>query len=114
MTVARAGRRGRGGPSSVFQAFAEGSSEVWANLGRKGKLAAGFTNSAAVNGDKLDTLTSFAILPAQHGMRTPTGWAASSATWPSHRRMSGPIWPAGRRRAHRGRLARGRQLQPQS
>jgi multimeric flavodoxin WrbA len=68
-----------GSPSAVFQAFPEASSKVWAELGWKDKLAAGFTNSAGVNGDKLNTLTSFAILAAQHGMHwvslgLPPGW----------------------------------------
>ena len=40
-------------------------------MGRQGwqdKVAAGFTNSAGVNGDKLNALTSMAIFAAQHGM----------------------------------------------
>jgi NAD(P)H dehydrogenase (quinone) len=57
-----------GGPSAAFQAFAEASSRVWAEQGWQGKVAAGFTNSAGVNGDKLNTLTSMAVLAAQHGM----------------------------------------------
>lgn len=68
-----------GSPSAVFQAFAEASAKVWAESGWKDKLAAGFTNSAGVNGDKLNTLTSFAILAVQHGMHwvnlgLPPGW----------------------------------------
>ena len=57
-----------GSPSAVFQAFAEASSAVWLQQGWLGKVAAGFTNSAGVNGDKLNTLTSMAVLAAQHGM----------------------------------------------
>lgn len=57
-----------GSQSAVFQAFAEASSKVWANLGWKDKVAAGFTNSASASGDKLHTLTGFAVLAAQHGM----------------------------------------------
>lgn len=72
-----------GSQSAVFQAFAEASSRVWATLGWKDKLAAGFTNSAGVNGDKLNTLTSFAVLAAQHGMHwvslgLPPGWLYSA------------------------------------
>jgi multimeric flavodoxin WrbA len=68
-----------GSPSAVFQTFAEASAKVWSELGWKDKLAAGFTNSAGVNGDKLNTLTSFAVLAAQHGMHwvslgLPPGW----------------------------------------
>jgi multimeric flavodoxin WrbA len=57
-----------GSPSAVFQAFAEASGAVWAEQGWQGKVAAGFTNSAGVNGDKLNALTSMAVLAAQHGM----------------------------------------------
>lgn len=68
-----------GSPSAVFQAFAEASSKVWAEQGWQDKLAAGFTNSSGVNGDKLNTLTSFVVLAAQHGMTwvnlgLPPGW----------------------------------------
>ncbi len=77
-----------GSQSATFQAFAEASSKVWANLGWKDKLAAGFTNSAGVNGDKLNTLTSFAILAAQHGMHwvslgLPPGWLFSASGTPA-------------------------------
>lgn len=70
--------------SAVFQTFAEASSKVWAELGWKDKLAAGFTNSAGVNGDKLNTLISLALLAAQHGMTwvnlgLPPGWLYRSA-----------------------------------
>jgi multimeric flavodoxin WrbA len=68
-----------GSQSAVFQTFAEASARIWADQGWKDKLAAGFTNSAGVNGDKLNTLTSFAVLAAQHGMHwvnlgLPPGW----------------------------------------
>lgn len=68
-----------GSHSAVFQAFAEASSGVWAIQGWRDKLAAGFTNSAGLNGDKLHTLLSFSILAAQHGMHwvglgLPPGW----------------------------------------
>src|SRR5947209_9799017 len=58
-----------GSPSAVFKAFAEGTSKAWGdNLRWKDKIAAGFTNSQNINGDKLNTLVAFAILAAQHGM----------------------------------------------
>jgi NAD(P)H dehydrogenase (quinone) len=68
-----------GSQSAVFQAFAEASARVWADQGWKDKLAAGFTNSAGLNGDKLNTLTSLAVLAVQHGMHwinlgLPPGW----------------------------------------
>jgi multimeric flavodoxin WrbA len=76
-----------GSPSAAFQTFAEASSAVWAGQGWRDKVAAGFTNSAGVNGDKLNTLTSFAILAAQHGMHwvslgLPPGWLYSSTGSP--------------------------------
>ena len=72
-----------GSQSAVFQAFAEASAPVWAAQGWKDKVAAGFTNSAGVNGDKLNTLTSLSLLAAQHGMHwvslgLPPGWLYSS------------------------------------
>jgi multimeric flavodoxin WrbA len=57
-----------GGPSGVFKTFADASSEVWAEDGWKDKIAAGFTNSGHMHGDKLNTLVYFAIFAAQHGM----------------------------------------------
>lgn len=72
-----------GSQSAAFQTFAEASGKVWAEMGWRDKLAAGFTNSAGVNGDKLNTLTSLAVFAAQHGMNwvtlgLPPGWLYSS------------------------------------
>jgi multimeric flavodoxin WrbA len=57
-----------GGPSWQFKRFADASSKVWFQLGWKNKLAAGFTNSASMNGDKLSTLHYLFTLSQQHGM----------------------------------------------
>jgi NAD(P)H dehydrogenase (quinone) len=57
-----------GSLSAPFKAFMEASSKVWAAQGWKDKLAAGFTNSASQNGDKLASLQQLAIFAAQHGM----------------------------------------------
>ncbi len=58
-----------GSPSAAFKAFAEGTSKVWADQLRwKDKIAAGFTNSQNIHGDKLNSLIDFVILAAQHGM----------------------------------------------
>ncbi len=57
-----------GSHSAVFQQFAEATSKIWMSGGWQDKLAAGFTNSASVSGDKLQTLQSFIILASQHGM----------------------------------------------
>ncbi|HCT77115.1 MAG TPA: NADPH-dependent FMN reductase [Micromonosporaceae bacterium] len=72
-----------GSQSSVFQAFAEASSQIWAESGWRDKIASGFTNSAGVNGDKLNTLVSMALFAAQHGMHwvtlgLPPGWIFKS------------------------------------
>ncbi|GIG68269.1 flavodoxin family protein [Phytomonospora endophytica] len=57
-----------GAASATFQAFAEASSAVWAVRGWQDKLAAGFTASGGMSGDKLNTLQQMTILAAQHGM----------------------------------------------
>lgn len=51
-----------------FKKFVDASSSVWARQGWKDKLAAGFTNSAGINGDKLGTLQALFALSQQHGM----------------------------------------------
>lgn len=56
------------GPSAPFKAFLDATSGRWAEQRWKDKLAAGFTNSAGYNGDKLATLQSFALFAMQHGM----------------------------------------------
>ena len=73
-----------GSATATFRRFAEASSKVWLDQGWRDKLAAGFTTSAGVNGDKLNTLVSFAVLAAQHGMHwvnlgLPPGWLYSGA-----------------------------------
>ncbi len=57
-----------GGPSWQFKKFADASSKPWFGQAWKDKLAAGFTNSASMNGDKLSTLHYFFTLSQQHGM----------------------------------------------
>jgi NAD(P)H dehydrogenase (quinone) len=57
-----------GGPSGVFKTFADASAKVWFEDRWRDKLAAGFTTSGHMQGDKLNTLVYFAILAAQHGM----------------------------------------------
>ena len=51
-----------------FKKVADASSQVWANQGWKDKLAAGFTNSATVNGDKAITIQYLQAFAAQHSM----------------------------------------------
>ncbi len=56
------------GASAPFKAFLDATSGRWASQQWKDKLAAGFTNSAGLNGDKLATLQQFALFAMQHGM----------------------------------------------
>lgn len=51
-----------------FKRFIDASSAVWMKQGWKDKFAAGFTNSAGINGDKLVTLQTLVALSQQHGM----------------------------------------------
>jgi len=51
-----------------FKKFADASSKPWYTGQWKDKLAAGFTNSASMNGDKHSTLHYFMTLAMQHSM----------------------------------------------
>lgn len=57
-----------GNVSWQFKKFADASSTVWAIQGWKDKLAAAFTISASVSGDKQMALASLFTLSQQHGM----------------------------------------------
>ena len=57
-----------GNVSWQFKKFADASSKPWFSQEWKDKLAAGFTNSAGMNGDKQGTLTTMFTLAMQHGM----------------------------------------------
>ena len=57
-----------GGPSWQFKRFADASSKPWFGSKWKNKVAAGFTNSASMNGDKLSTLHYMITLSMQQGM----------------------------------------------
>lgn len=56
-----------GGPSWQFKKFADASSKPWFGDKWKDKVFGGFTNSASINGDKLNTLQYFVLLAGQHG-----------------------------------------------
>ncbi|MBU6489102.1 MAG: flavodoxin family protein [Burkholderiales bacterium] len=56
-----------GGPSWQFKKFADASSKPWFEGAWKNKIFGGFTNSASMNGDKLNTLEYFFLLAGQHG-----------------------------------------------
>ena len=84
-----------GGVSAVFKAFAEESLGPWRdNLRWRHKLAAGFTHSQAMSGDKLHVLQYFTILAAQHGMLwVPLdlypGWCSSAGSITDLNRLGG-------------------------
>ena len=56
-----------GGVSWQFKKFADASSRPWYAQAWKDKLFAGFTNSAAMNGDKFSSLSYMMTLAMQHG-----------------------------------------------
>ena len=57
-----------GSVSWQFKKFADASSKPWFSQVWKDKIAAGFTNSASMNGDKLSTLHYLFTLAMQHSM----------------------------------------------
>lgn len=57
-----------GGVASQFKAFADATVGSWINQQWRDKLAAGFTVSAALSGDKLHTLEYMNLFAMQHGM----------------------------------------------
>ena len=50
-----------------FKRFADASSKPWFEAKWKDKVFGGFTNSASLDGNKLNTLTYFVLLSGQHG-----------------------------------------------
>lgn len=54
--------------SGSFKMFMDATARIWAEQKWKDKLAAGFTNSMGLSGDKLNTLQTLAVFAAQHGM----------------------------------------------
>ncbi|MFJ2956115.1 flavodoxin family protein [Streptomyces sp. NPDC087270] len=74
-----------GTASGAFHVFAEATSKRFAPAVWRDKLAAGFTNSGAMSGDKLHTLQFFTVLAAQLGMHwinlgLHPGWNTSQAS----------------------------------
>ena len=82
-----------GGPAWQFKKFADASSKPWFTGAWKDKIAAGFTNSASVNGDKFSTITYFFTLSQQHGQI----WIGTGLL-PANKKENGPSdvnWTAG-------------------
>jgi NAD(P)H dehydrogenase (quinone) len=57
-----------GGISAQMKTFIDAASGIWAKLGWKDKVAAAFTHSQGLSGDKLNTLASLWVNAMQHGM----------------------------------------------
>lgn len=57
-----------GSVSAAFKTFMEASSGIWARLGWKDKVAAGFTNSGNPHGDKFAALLQLYVFAMQHAM----------------------------------------------
>ena len=57
-----------GSASAAFKQFMDNTSKIWLQQGWQGKLAAGFTNSSGLSGDKLSVLMQIHLFAMQHGM----------------------------------------------
>jgi NAD(P)H dehydrogenase (quinone) len=57
-----------GSASAQLKKFMDSSSDSWWNQKWRNKIAAGFTNATALNGDKYSTLMQIFTFAAQHGM----------------------------------------------
>ena len=82
-----------GGPAWQFKKFADASSKPWFTQAWKDKIAAGFTNSASVNGDKGATINYLFTLSQQHGQI----WIGTGLM-PANTKAHGPAdvnWTAG-------------------
>lgn len=82
-----------GGPAWQFKKVADASSKRWFTEAWKNKVAAGFTNSASVNGDKFSTIAYLWTLAMQHGQV----WVGTGLM-PSNKAEHGPEhvnWTAG-------------------
>ena len=82
-----------GGAAWQFKKFADASSKPWFSQQWRDKVAAGFTNSASVNGDKFSTITYLFTLSQQHGQI----WIGTGLL-PANTKAHGPAdvnWTAG-------------------
>jgi len=81
-----------GSASGAFHVFAEATSTRWTTQAWRDKLAAGFTNSGSMSGDKLHTLQYLSLLAAQHGMHWISlglmpGWNTTTSSEHDHNRL---------------------------
>jgi multimeric flavodoxin WrbA len=72
-----------GSPSWQFKKFADATSKAWFEAKWRDKIFGGFTNSASMNGDKLNTLEYFVLLSCQH-----SGLWGSMAIKPANHKAS--------------------------
>jgi NAD(P)H dehydrogenase (quinone) len=57
-----------GGIAAQYKSFIDACGGIWYEQGWRNKLAAGFTHSQGLSGDKLNTLEGLMIQAMQHGM----------------------------------------------
>jgi multimeric flavodoxin WrbA len=57
-----------GSVAAQFKAFMDATAKIWYGQQWKDKLAAGFTNSGSMSGDKFNTLVQLVTFASQHGM----------------------------------------------
>ena len=57
-----------GSVTAQMKTFMDRLYEIWSTQAWKNKIAAGFTDSSALNGDKLNVLTQFMLFAMQHSM----------------------------------------------
>lgn len=57
-----------GSVSGPFKVFMDSTSKRWMSRAWQGKMAAGFTNSGGLSGDKLSVLQQINLFAMQHGM----------------------------------------------
>lgn len=57
-----------GSVSAPFKLFMDNSSKIWLEQKWKDKIAAGFTNSHSLSGDKLNSLIQMCVFAGQHNM----------------------------------------------
>jgi len=57
-----------GSVTAQMKTFMDKLYEIWSNQAWKDKIAAGFTDSSALNGDKLNVITQFTLFAMQHSM----------------------------------------------
>ena len=82
-----------GGVAWQFKKFADATSKTWYVQAWKNKIAAGFTNSASVNGDKASTISYLMTFAMQHSQI----WIGTGLL-PSNKKEHGPAdvnWTAG-------------------